>query len=74
MSYIKVKNMKPKLLFKYKSLSNDTTKMNTLDILKNNRLYLPNREKLNDCFEGIHLFALLFQALVPFLLMRMNFL
>ena len=43
----------PKILFKYKSISDEKSLERTLDILQNKRLYLSNRSQLNDPFEGV---------------------
>lgn len=40
-------------IYKYKSVDNIQDLEHTLDIIKNNRLYLPNRNQLNDPLEGV---------------------
>ncbi len=40
-------------IYKYKSVDNIQNLEHTLDIIKNNRLYLPNRNQLNDPLEGV---------------------
>ena len=42
----------PEKLYKYRSLSGDSFKY-TMDILLNNRIYMPSRKSLNDPFEGV---------------------
>lgn len=42
----------PKLLFKFKSLSSIEDLERLIDILKNNRIYIPKRDQLNDPLEG----------------------
>ena len=44
--------MLPKLVFKYKAIASIDGLIQTIDIIKNNRLYFPNRTKLNDPLEG----------------------
>ena len=43
----------PDLLFKYKALNTKEDLIRIIDILKNNRLYLPTRKQLNDPFECV---------------------
>lgn len=42
----------PKLVFKYKSVNTTKELLHIIDILKNQRLYFPDRTKLNDPLEG----------------------
>ena len=42
----------PKLIFKYKSLNTADELLYAIDIIKNQRLYFPNRTVLNDPLEG----------------------
>lgn len=43
---------RPKLIFKYRALSNREDIVRFYDIIKNNRLYLPTIPQVNDPFEG----------------------
>ena len=42
----------PKIVFKYRSLKDSLDFVRFLDIVKNNRLYMPTVNQLNDPFEG----------------------
>jgi len=42
----------PEKVYKYRALSGDSFKY-TMDILLNNRIYMPSRKSLNDPFEGV---------------------
>lgn len=47
-----MKSLIPKIVFKYRSLKETDDFVRFLDIVKNNRLYMPTVEQLNDPFEG----------------------
>lgn len=44
--------MFPELVFKYKSIATDEELKRIIDIIKNNRMFFPDRGKLNDPLEG----------------------